>query len=121
MKKTGLDFTREIEQNIYYKELEEPIGIRRVDFVVEGKILVESKAISHLEDINVQVLTISKPIHPESIHRNFRFLARQHLAHQQSRTRRHGNAYHGMAAGNHSILKMRHLTQVRKAIRRTGS
>ncbi len=80
-----------------------------------------SKAISHLEDINVQVLTISKPIHPESIHRNFRFLARQHLAHQQSRTRRHGNAYHGMAAGNHSILKMRHLTQVRKAIRRTGS
>jgi GxxExxY protein len=32
-----LSFAREIEQNIYYKELQEPIGTRRADFVVEGK------------------------------------------------------------------------------------
>lgn len=40
MRKAGLSFAREIEQDIFYKELEEPIGTRRADFVVEGKILV---------------------------------------------------------------------------------
>ena len=32
----GLSFAREIEQDIFYKQLPEPIGTRRVDFVVEG-------------------------------------------------------------------------------------
>ena len=41
----GLYYAREIEQEIFYKELEEPIGTRRADFVVEGKVLVELKAI----------------------------------------------------------------------------
>ncbi|MGH2643797.1 MAG: GxxExxY protein [Chitinophagaceae bacterium] len=36
----GLSYAREIEQDIFYKELQEPIGIRRADFVVEGKVLV---------------------------------------------------------------------------------
>ena len=40
----GLPFAREIEQHIYYKNLPEPIGTRRADFVVEDKILVEIKA-----------------------------------------------------------------------------
>lgn len=48
----GLEFEREIEQNIFYKELEEPIGTRRADFVVEGKVLVELKAIIQLEDVH---------------------------------------------------------------------
>jgi GxxExxY protein len=51
--KAGLDFVREIEQDIYYKELEKPIGTRRADFVVEGKVLVEMKAVVKLEDVHL--------------------------------------------------------------------
>jgi len=51
--KSGLSFAREIEQDIYYKDLQEPIGTRRADFVVEGKILVELKAIIQLEDVHL--------------------------------------------------------------------
>jgi GxxExxY protein len=59
--KAGLAFAREIEQEIFYKELEEPIGTRRADFVVEGKILVELKAIIQLEDVHIaQVLNYLK-------------------------------------------------------------
>ena len=53
MRKAGLEFAREIEQNIFYKDLDEPIGTRRADFVVEGKVLVELKAIIQLEDVHL--------------------------------------------------------------------
>ncbi len=53
MRQTGLGFAREIEQDIFYKELEEPIGTRRADFVVEGKVLVELKAITQLEAVHL--------------------------------------------------------------------
>src|SRR5665213_1149002 len=53
MYKAGLTFAREIDQEIFYKELLEPIGTRRADFVVEGKILVEIKAIIQLEDVHL--------------------------------------------------------------------
>ncbi|MBK9401516.1 MAG: GxxExxY protein [Bacteroidetes bacterium] len=53
MFKAGLEFAREIEQEIYYKELAKPIGTRRADFVVEGKVLVELKAIIQLEDVHL--------------------------------------------------------------------
>lgn len=53
MKMAGLEFAREIEQEIYYKELHEPIGTRRADFVVENKILVELKALAQLEDVHM--------------------------------------------------------------------
>jgi len=57
MSKAGLAFVREIEQNIYYKDCPEPIGIRRADFVVEDKILVELKATTQVEDVHwAQVL-----------------------------------------------------------------
>ncbi len=49
----GLNFKREIEQEIFYKDLIEPIGKRRADFVVEEKILVEIKAIVQLEDAHL--------------------------------------------------------------------
>jgi GxxExxY protein len=52
MSKAGLEFAREIEQDIFYKDLEVPIGRRRADFVVEGKVLVEVKAIIQLEDVH---------------------------------------------------------------------
>ena len=48
-----LVFAREIEQDIYYKNLPEPIGTRRADFVVEGKVLVELKAIIQLDDVHL--------------------------------------------------------------------
>jgi GxxExxY protein len=48
-----LNFMREIEQPIFYKELKEPIGKRRADFVVEGKVLVELKAVIKLEDVHM--------------------------------------------------------------------
>jgi GxxExxY protein len=56
-----LSFAREIEQEIFYKELMEPIGTRRADFVVEGKVLVELKAVIELEDVHLaQVLNYLK-------------------------------------------------------------
>ena len=57
MGQAGLSYSREIEQEIFYKQLQEPIGTRRADFVVEGKVLVELKAIIELEDVHLaQVL-----------------------------------------------------------------
>ena len=57
----GLDFAREIEQDIFYKKLSEPIGTRRADFIVESKVLVDLKAIVELEDVHLaQVLNYLK-------------------------------------------------------------
>jgi len=53
MRQEGLEFAREIEQDIYYKDLPEPIGTRRADFVVEGKVLVELKALAQLEPVHL--------------------------------------------------------------------
>ena len=61
MSEAGLSFAREIEQDIFYKDLPEPIGRRRADFVVEGKVLVELKAVKHLEEVHwAQVLNYLK-------------------------------------------------------------
>ena len=57
----GLTYAREIEQEIFYKKLQEPIGTRRADFIVEGKVLVELKAIIQPEDVHLaQVLNYLK-------------------------------------------------------------
>ena len=53
MYQRDLEFAREIEQDIYYKGLPEPVGNRRANFVVEGKVLVELKAIIQLEDVHL--------------------------------------------------------------------
>ncbi|MEQ9301178.1 MAG: GxxExxY protein [Cyclobacteriaceae bacterium] len=53
MSQRNLEFAREIEQDIFYKDLPEPIGTRRADFVFEGKVLVELKAIKELEDVHL--------------------------------------------------------------------
>ncbi|MES2765906.1 MAG: GxxExxY protein [Bacteroidota bacterium] len=61
LRKTGLDFAREIEMEIFYKDFPEAIGTRRADFVVEGKVLVELKAITQLEEVHLaQVLNYLK-------------------------------------------------------------
>lgn len=46
----SLNFVREQEMPLYYKDRH--IGDRRVDFLVEDKILVEIKAVSSLEDVH---------------------------------------------------------------------
>jgi GxxExxY protein len=53
MRMAGLEFAREITREIYYKNLPEPIGTRRADFVVENKVLVELKAVIQLEDVHL--------------------------------------------------------------------
>jgi GxxExxY protein len=61
MSLAGLSFAREIEQDIFYKDKVDAIGTRRADFVVEGKVLVELKAISQLEDVHLaQILNYLK-------------------------------------------------------------
>ena len=61
MGKVGLEFAREVEQDIFYKDSQKPIGIRRADFVVAGEVLVELKAISALENVHeAQVLNYLK-------------------------------------------------------------
>ena len=44
-------FIREVEQTIYYEGID--VGTRRADFVVEEKIIVELKALIHLEDVHL--------------------------------------------------------------------
>ena len=51
MNRQGLSFSREHEMEIFYKG--ENIGLRRVDFFVEGKIMLEIKAIIQLEDVHL--------------------------------------------------------------------
>ncbi len=54
-------FQREIEQHIWYKDLPEPIGTRRADFVVEEKVLVELKAVIEMQDVHLaQILNYLK-------------------------------------------------------------
>ncbi|MBE2288260.1 MAG: GxxExxY protein [Chitinophagaceae bacterium] len=48
-----LDYSREIEQPIFYKDHKTEIGSRRADFVVAGKVLVELKAVAVLEDVHL--------------------------------------------------------------------
>ena len=50
MQLAGVEFSREFEMPIFYRE--EQIGTRRVDFLVEGLISVELKAITKLEDVH---------------------------------------------------------------------
>jgi GxxExxY protein len=51
LKKTGLNFVRELEMPIFYDNQE--IGSRRVDFLVEKSVLVELKALNQLEDVHL--------------------------------------------------------------------
>lgn len=50
MRYVGLEFEREKEMKIYYRD--EEVGTRRVDFFVEGKVMVELKALEKLEDVH---------------------------------------------------------------------
>lgn len=49
--KIGLHFEREKEQSIYYEGI--AVGTRRVDFLVEEKVLVELKAVTQIENVHL--------------------------------------------------------------------
>jgi GxxExxY protein len=51
MERQGLGYARELEMTIYYEGID--VGTRRVDFLVEDKIMVELKAITNLEDVHL--------------------------------------------------------------------
>lgn len=51
MSMEGLKFNREFDMPIFYREKQ--IGTRRVDFLVEGVVSVELKAITKLEDVHL--------------------------------------------------------------------
>ena len=51
MRVSGLEYSREVEMPIYYRE--QHIGTRRVDFLVADKISVELKAITQPEDVHL--------------------------------------------------------------------
>jgi len=51
MTDAGLNFEREKEMPVFYKQ--QPIGTRRADFLVEGVVSVELKAIIQLEDVHL--------------------------------------------------------------------
>ena len=50
MKLEGLSFQREMEMPIFYRE--EQIGTRRVDFFVEGSVMLELKAVEQVLDVH---------------------------------------------------------------------
>ena len=61
LKKAGLSFEREVEHDIFYRDRPEPIGRRRADFIVENKVLIETKAVIELEDAHLaQILNYLK-------------------------------------------------------------
>ena len=51
LKTMNLDFVREFAMPIYY--MDQQIGTRRVDFLVDGRISVELKAVIKLEDVHI--------------------------------------------------------------------
>lgn len=50
-RKIGLGFEREFNMKVYYAGIE--VGERRVDFLVDGKIMVELKAVTRLENVHL--------------------------------------------------------------------
>ena len=51
MRNQDIDFKRELEMPIKYEGME--VGSRRVDFLVENRVMVELKAVTKLEDVHL--------------------------------------------------------------------
>jgi GxxExxY protein len=65
LERAGLDFARELEQDIFYEGIH--VGTRRADFVVKNDIIVELKAIINLDDAHLAqaknyVVAYDKPL-----------------------------------------------------------
>lgn len=51
LKKAGLNYEREKEQNIFYEGI--IVGTRRADFIIENNVVVELKALVNIEDVHL--------------------------------------------------------------------
>jgi GxxExxY protein len=51
LKNANLNFVRELQQDIFYKEMF--VGTRRADFIVENSIMIEIKAKTNLENLHL--------------------------------------------------------------------
>ena len=51
LERAGLGYGREVDQVIYYEGID--VGTRRADFIVEGQVIVELKAVINLEDVHL--------------------------------------------------------------------
>ena len=51
LRKIGLTFARELEQTIFYDNIE--VGKRRADFIIENQAVVEFKAVINLENVHL--------------------------------------------------------------------
>ena len=51
LERAGIDFGREVEQPIFYDGIE--VGMRRADFIVANRVVVELKALTALEDVHL--------------------------------------------------------------------
>lgn len=51
LEKEGIDFRREVEQDIFYEG--QQVGTRRADFIIDNSIVVELKAMIRLEDVHL--------------------------------------------------------------------
>jgi len=51
LESAGIPFSREVVQDIFYKE--HNVGSRRADFIIDGRIMVELKALIRLEDAHL--------------------------------------------------------------------
>jgi len=51
LEKESINYEREKEMPIFYEGIE--VGIRRADFIIEEKVMVELKAVIQLEDVHL--------------------------------------------------------------------
>ncbi len=51
LERARVNFARELEQTIYYDQIE--VGIRRADFIIEQRLVVELKALVNLEPVHL--------------------------------------------------------------------
>ena len=51
MSRAGLSYAREVNHPVWYESIE--VGYRRADFIVEGKVIVEIKAVIALDDVHL--------------------------------------------------------------------
>jgi len=65
LERAGISFEREQSHTIYYEGID--VGTRRADFIIEGSVVVELKALINLEDVHLAqaknyVVAYDKPI-----------------------------------------------------------
>ena len=51
LQKAAIEFKREVDQTIIYDNLK--VGTRRADFIINSNLIVELKAVIHLEDVHL--------------------------------------------------------------------